>query len=565
MKLAILTVLILSAILTVACFAKSENSPLVIYKHDKPYAGTDKYFIAIEPRSEHNKPFDPNNSHRIYYRFYEDAYFGFTEPNIGYVPQMLNFDFSSADLSNLKCVANDKLISDKAAISLECRTVSDGVDLFLTLKNLSRDYTWPAIACFNPCLTPGNTRGEPINAGSGNADPPICRNFADNDSRYTKTPKGLFWQYGPQPPSRTYFLATDGPQKLITNRHHFDFTFKDIILNEISQNPNRRVGFSPFLTDYSPSSDVYIQDSLMVRLSNDGWVAAIAWPRNHVLSAQGNNPQKCMHLSVRPGELKPSQQIRIRGKIYLFKGTLQDCLNRYRKDFDFDSLVAHWPLTNNTNDVSSNSLNGVLKANAAFADNALSLDGNSAYVQIPAFKGIPSAHPRTVSAWIKTDAPGDIISWGSDDAGSMFRLWLNDNYGNKKLGTNGALAVDVGAGFIVADTPLTDNRWHQVVSVLPYDCDNVTDIKLYVDGKPQTASTTCSQKINTADGSDVTIGVNNYIGLEPKSKLDSIATEKIKYRYQFQRKYFKGLIKNVRLYTRPLSQKEIAEQFKNAD
>jgi hypothetical protein len=70
----------------------------------------------------------------------------------------------------------------------------------------------------------------------------------------------------------------------------------------------------------------------MVRESVDGkWVAGIAWV--DFLSAQGHNPRKCAHLSVRVGPLKCGQSKTVRGKIYLFQGTKEDCLRHFRRDF----------------------------------------------------------------------------------------------------------------------------------------------------------------------------------------------------------------------------------------
>ena len=61
------------------------------------------------------------------------------------------------------------------------------------------------------------------------------------------------------------------------------------------------------------------------------WVMGIAW--DDFLSAQGHNPWKCMHLSVRVGPLKSGASKVIRGKIYLFEGSKEDCIKKYQTDF----------------------------------------------------------------------------------------------------------------------------------------------------------------------------------------------------------------------------------------
>ena len=60
-------------------------------------------------------------------------------------------------------------------------------------------------------------------------------------------------------------------------------------------------------------------------------VAGIAW--KDFLSAQGHNPRKCMHLSVRVGPLARGESKTVRGRVYLFPGTARDCLAHFEEDF----------------------------------------------------------------------------------------------------------------------------------------------------------------------------------------------------------------------------------------
>ena len=81
-----------------------------------------------------------------------------------------------------------------------------------------------------------------------------------------------------------------------------------------------------------PTSPDNAYQGLIVRESTDGeWVAGIAWER--FLSAQGHNPWACMHLCVNVGPLAPGESKTIRGRIYLFPGTRDECYDRFRKDF----------------------------------------------------------------------------------------------------------------------------------------------------------------------------------------------------------------------------------------
>jgi len=45
-----------------------------------------------------------------------------------------------------------------------------------------------------------------------------------------------------------------------------------------------------------------------------------------------------MHLSVKVGPLKRGETSEIRGKMYLFQGSKEDCLKRFQNDFAPESL-----------------------------------------------------------------------------------------------------------------------------------------------------------------------------------------------------------------------------------
>ena len=87
-----------------------------------------------------------------------------------------------------------------------------------------------------------------------------------------------------------------------------------------------------------PTSPDNAHAGLIVRESTNGrWVTGIAW--EHFLSSQGHNPWSCMHLSVNVGPLEPGESKTIRGRIYLFHGTREDCLERFRHDFAKKSVI----------------------------------------------------------------------------------------------------------------------------------------------------------------------------------------------------------------------------------
>ncbi len=67
----------------------------------------------------------------------------------------------------------------------------------------------------------------------------------------------------------------------------------------------------------------------MVTMSE--WVAGIA--RERFVSAQGHNPWRCMHLSIRVGPLKRGESRNVRGRVLLFPGTKEMCMERFKAEF----------------------------------------------------------------------------------------------------------------------------------------------------------------------------------------------------------------------------------------
>ena len=164
-------------------------------------------------------------------------------------------------------------------------------DLSLSVTNRT-DHDWPELAGIIPCFNPG---------------PPEARN---RQLAHTNT----------------YFVGPNGLERLIKREIHF-FDKLRPSLERIS--PDGQFVFS----HKWPTSDTNATEGLIIRESTDGkWVAGIAW--ESFLSAQGHNPWECMHLCARVGPLKRNEKRTIRGKVYLFEGTKEDCLRRYRADFE---------------------------------------------------------------------------------------------------------------------------------------------------------------------------------------------------------------------------------------
>ncbi len=203
-------------------------------------------------------------------------------------------------------------------------------------------------------------------------------------------------------------------------------------------------------------------------------------------------------------------------------------------------LVGWWKLGETSGktaaDSSAQKHDGTLEGGLSFdaqsvpgrSGRALKFNGNESSVRIAGFKGVARTKPRTVAAWIKTaSASGEIVSWGLNDHGKM---WI---VGYIRSG----LGATPGGGYLYMKPSLADDAWHHVAVVvrdasLPNMHD---DVKLYRDGEP-------------AEIDD--IGLLDLWPIETGQALD----------VRIGRRW-KGLLSDLRIYDRPLSDEEIKALF----
>jgi hypothetical protein len=200
-------------------------------------------------------------------------------------------------------------------------------------------------------------------------------------------------------------------------------------------------------------------------------------------------------------------------------------------------LVGWWKFDetsgNTAKDSSKHRRDGTLKGDLSFKDGsvagrvgkALKFAGRNKYVEIPGYKGIAGTQARTVAAWIKTESSrGEVASWGVEDFGKMFIFGF----------IRGSIGVTPNGGYLYIGAEAEDDKWHHVAAVvgkaeLPNLHDHVT---LYMDGT--------LQEIHD-------IGLLDLWPIETGSDLDVRIG-----------RGFRGLIDEVRIYDRPLSEDEIA-------
>ena len=159
---------------------------------------------------------------------------------------------------------------------------------------------------------------------------------------------------------------------------------------------------------------------------------------------------------------------------------------------------------------------------------ALKFGGKDDMVEIKDYKGITGTKPRTVTAWIKTNKrDGEIVSWGEGDFGKMF-YWRH---------IRGRIGVTPDGGYLYMKEYTNDDKWHHVaVVVVEAELPNLhDDVKLYKDGE-----------LAIIDD----IGLLDLWPLTTGKELD----------VRIGRRYI-GLLDDVRIYDRPLSEDEVKTIF----
>lgn len=186
-------------------------------------------------------------------------------------------------------------------LKMRVKAAENGADMSLEISNTT-DYDWPEIAAIIPCFNPGNPRNQ------------AQQNPIFLDSRH----------------KHTYFLGKSGLELIrgaAPREIHFNQAFHEKIMGWKKERDDGRFVFS----GKWPTSERDAYAGLLIRESEDRkWVMGIAW--ESFISAQGHNPWKCMHLSIRVGPLKKGETKTIRGKMYLFKGSKEDCLRCFEQD-----------------------------------------------------------------------------------------------------------------------------------------------------------------------------------------------------------------------------------------
>ena len=204
------------------------------------------------------------------------------------------------------------------------------------------------------------------------------------------------------------------------------------------------------------------------------------------------------------------------------------------------NLVGWWKFDetagNTAMDSSGHKRDGALKGDLMFdkasapgkTGKAIRLDAKDALVEIKDYQGIAGTRPRTVTAWIQTAAAkGEIVSWGKEDFGQMFTVGY----------IRGRVGVTPHGGYLYMNAETHDDKWHHVAIVVEQaELPNLhDDVKLYLDGAP-------------AEIHD--IGLLDLWPIQTGQELNVRIG-----------RGFRGLVDDLRIYDRVLSDEEINALF----
>lgn len=203
-----------------------------------------------------------------------------------------------------------------------------------------------------------------------------------------------------------------------------------------------------------------------------------------------------------------------------------------------EGLIGYWKFDEKDGDIamdsSGNEHHGTLINKPKWVDGkwdgALEFDGAASYVNMDDFKG-PLEGPWTITCWIKTEAGGsmDIVSWGTEGGGLKVEFRLDA----------GRLRVEHGNGNNRGDALINDGEWHHVTAQLPEGSTTIKEVLFFLDGEQLGIFQIGNgdNPFRTTEGIDFNVGRSGPRG----------------------DRYFHGLIDDVKLYNRALTQDEIVQ------
>jgi len=224
-----------------------------------------------------------------------------------------------------------------------------------------------------------------------------------------------------------------------------------------------------------------------------------------------------------------------------------------------EGLIAYYPFNGNANDESGTGNDATVYGPELTADrfgicsSAFEFDGADDYIQTAASNFLDGQQQGSVSLWINRyeTLGGDnfLYAYSNDVYGGS--VYAFTNLGNSP--SNYALSLfykyQSCTPNIIASTPVTDHSWHHIV----YVADGINRVKVYLDGVED--NTQFNANGSTANGSEWFADIN---GVGSYNHFLCIGVLKREGNLEHP---FEGMIDDIRIYNRPLSNTEIQELY----
>lgn len=219
-----------------------------------------------------------------------------------------------------------------------------------------------------------------------------------------------------------------------------------------------------------------------------------------------------------------------------------------------DGLVGYWSFDENTfstvPDESGNGNDGLIYGATntyGISGNALFFDGVDDYVDVGNDISLKNELPATISSWIKIndfDSDEDYVIYENDKweypngyYGYRMKVHLPDRLIKIVYGDGGAGGPEDRRGKM-STTPLDENTWYHIVGII----NGPTDMDIYINGEN--------------DGGNFGIGYGGSLAYSDSSGYMS--------QNGFFNHFFNGVLDEVRVYDRALSENEILDLFQES-
>ena len=219
--------------------------------------------------------------------------------------------------------------------------------------------------------------------------------------------------------------------------------------------------------------------------------------------------------------------------------------------FAMDGLVSYWSfdevkgetVEDDFGDHDGTIVEGELPIVGGKSGDALEFDGSGAYVNIADPEGFSFNADFTWAAWIKTDTAGTIIA-RTPGVGNHAQGARQFFVGNGDFASLSSLAFDVGwVAFFESEAGSIVNEWQYATVTVEFETSGSNDTaRLYIDGNP--VSVKDNWNVNTFDDAGLAVKIG-YLNADT----------------DWWSPAFNGLIDEVAIYDRVLSEAEIKQNF----